>query len=51
MHNPKLPNIRTVLLPTVCMADIVRATPGCHRHGPAGRLNSGNTAHLLPPQA
>ena len=29
----------------------VRATLGRHRHGPAGRLNSGDTAHLLSPQA
>ena len=29
----------------------VRATPGHLRSGPAGRLNSGDTAHLLSPQA
>ena len=31
--------------------DSVRATPGHLRSGPAGRLNSGDTAHLLSPQA
>ena len=31
--------------------DTVRATLGYLRSGPAGRLNSGDTAHLLSPQA
>ena len=56
MHNNAYANQNMVksskrMIGVVPRGTTVRATLGCHRHGPAGRLNSGDTAHLLSPQA